>query len=66
MIYRLLYFQANHKLFNIYQSVGGEFGGLEKQTQKLHRIWTKSVYNQAVQHLNILIWNLKVRIFENF
>ena len=31
-------FQANHKIFNIYQSVGAEFGGLEKQIHKLHRI----------------------------
>jgi len=31
-------FLANHKTFNIYQSVGAEFGGLEKQMYKLHRI----------------------------
>ena len=39
---------------------------LQKQKEKLHRIWAKSVYNQAVQNLNILIRNQKECIFDNF
>ncbi len=56
-------FLTVRKTFNIYQSVGAEFGGLEKQKHYLHRILTKSVYYQVVQSLNIFDWKLKSMYF---
>ncbi len=66
MIYRHLYFKQITKYSISNQLIGAEFGGLEKSKYKLHRIWAKSVYNQDVHSLNILIGNQKESIFENF
>ncbi len=66
MIYRHLFFKQITKYSISNQLIGVEFGGLEKSKYELHRIWTKSVYNQDVQRMNILIGNQKKSIFENF